>query len=1058
MAPIKQEENKAKRKKSFIEQAIDKREKDKRLGATRVILGDSFARWRSLKESKGLATDAQVAAFLLDSYDMYTKSLPASIPVKIESDLEPPDPPSLPSNSADSQSYDMYTKSLPALTPVKIESDLEPPDPPLLPSNSADSQSFEEASFTVKPCKEETVIPSPLLPVTSVCSRSLSEGANLPKQRIEEPENTSTVEEVEVSIDWDDKPSSEDYWEDKPLSEDDWEDRPSSEEDWEDKPSSEDNWEDKPLSEDDDTEDMSSVEEGVSEELDSDDPEYAPRICVRASTAVEVLRTRVNRGNENTENGTDEKPEEKSEEPKPSQEPRRAQKSVNCPTCGRVFPHNSSLKRHLVIHSGKRPFKCFICGRGFTQSGNLKTHMKTHKEEASKWMLHKEKSAPKESPVTVHVCGECGMDFPQKEQLEEHHEVHKKPYVCSECGRAFKIEDNLKRHKRIHSGESLFICSECGKHFLTAITLKTHKLTHTGEKNFKCNQCGKAFSQVCHLNVHLRTHTGERPYLCAICGKSYSRVGALKVHLRVHTGEKPYTCDTCGKSFYYYHGYKAHLMIHNKKPKPQTKPLGRPKQQVGEPSATSSGEFLAVVLDWKPFRYTARQSRSESGGGKMLNSIKQEPCATERVEDKRQEKVLSEVQKQKKKLLDLKRAKTRIDIGESFQRWKEVRERTGMKSDAEVALFLIDNYEKETSTSKSLPLPPGSNVSSLSGRDESSDNGVGEPLSAVKDGSDWEDDTWSEDEDEDEEAVSEEAETDDPDYTPGSNGQVSNKKSRKVPKTSSSDEQQHQEKLQWTRQPKKVFECPTCRRVFPRNCALQRHLVIHSGKRPFKCFICGRGFTQGGNLKTHMKTHKGESNLTLVEEKSAPKESPVTAHVCGECGMDFPQKEQLEEHRETHKKPYACPECGKRFKVKEYLKIHDRVHTGDSPYVCLECGKRFLTAITLKKHELTHTGEKNFHCDQCGRAFSQVSHLKVHLRTHSGERPHLCAVCGKSYSRSGTLKVHLRVHTGEKPYTCDKCGKSFYYFQGYRAHVMIHDKKPKPPTKPLGRPKQQSVE
>lgn len=57
---------------------------------------------------------------------------------------------------------------------------------------------------------------------------------------------------------------------------------------------------------------------------------------------------------------------------------------------------------------------------------------------------------------------------------------------------------------------------------------------------------------------------------------------------------------------------------------------------------------------------------------------------------------------------------------------------------------------------------------------------------------------------------------------------------------------------------KKNYDCPTCGKVFSHNTALQRHLVIHSGKRPYKCFICGRGFTQSGNLKTHMKVHRGQ--------------------------------------------------------------------------------------------------------------------------------------------------------------------------------------------------------
>ncbi|XP_022066748.1 zinc finger protein 260-like isoform X1 [Acanthochromis polyacanthus] len=264
------------------------------------------------------------------------------------------------------------------------------------------------------------------------------------------------------------------------------------------------------------------------------------------------------------------------------------------------------------------------------------------------------------------------------------------------------------------------------------------------------------------------------------------------------------------------------------------------------------------------------------------------------------------------------------------------------------------------------------------------------------------------------------------------------------------------EQSQCFRRPKKIYNCSTCGKVFPCNQALKRHLVIHSGKRPFKCFICGRGFTQSGNLKTHMKTHRGElTNWTLVKEKSPIKESPLTVYLCGECGMDFPEKHLLEEHRGSHKKPYACPDCDKTFKNESYLKIHQHVHSGETPYICSECGKSCVTAVLLKKHELTHSGEKNFHCDQCGRAFLQSVNLKEHLKTHTGERPHLCSICGKSYSRAYALKVHLRVHTGEKPYSCEKCGKCFFYSQNYQKHLKTHDKKPKLSTKPLGRPKQQ---
>uniref|UniRef100_A0A673GNR2 Uncharacterized protein n=1 Tax=Sinocyclocheilus rhinocerous TaxID=307959 RepID=A0A673GNR2_9TELE len=38
----------------------------------------------------------------------------------------------------------------------------------------------------------------------------------------------------------------------------------------------------------------------------------------------------------------------------------------------------------------------------------------------------------------------------------------------------------------------------------------------------------------------------------------------------------------------------------------------------------------------------------------------------------------------------LARGRTRVNIGAAFQRWRELKEREGLESDAEVALFLLD--------------------------------------------------------------------------------------------------------------------------------------------------------------------------------------------------------------------------------------------------------------------------------------------------------------------------------------------------------------------------------
>ncbi|KAM6939490.1 uncharacterized protein FYW49_007214 [Xenentodon cancila] len=418
--------------------------------------------------------------------------------------------------------------------------------------------------------------------------------------------------------------------------------------------------------------------------------------------------------------------------------------------------------------------------------------------------------------------------------------------------------------------------------------------------------------------------------------------------------------------------------------------------------------------------------------------------------------------------LNRARDRSRINIGVAFPRWRELREDRKMKSDAEFAEFLLDRVP-------SMEVVVGieeDNSSQITDSDtEQADNEMGSPAE------------MSEDVPEEEEASEENSyhdDSNDEDYEPPFYIQFDGtyKTSKCLnPVQSTSKEDSTHDAAEAVEQPavvdeiqnptessstvrlKKRYICHTCGKEFLRNHTLKRHLVIHLGERPYKCFICGKGFTQGGNLKTHMKTHTGELHKwTLVEEKKKVEEPPVTAHICGECGMDFPEKQQLDEHRETHKKPFECLVCGKTFKWGVSLEIHQRLHSEDTPYRCSVCGKICSTAQTLQKHEAIHTGKKNFHCDQCGKSFLHENYLKIHLKTHTGERPHLCSICGKSYARAGSLRDHFRVHTGERPYTCGKCGKGFRCSQTFQQHRLIHDKKPKPPTRPLGRPKQQVLE
>ncbi|XP_056155563.1 myoneurin-like isoform X2 [Lampris incognitus] len=221
------------------------------------------------------------------------------------------------------------------------------------------------------------------------------------------------------------------------------------------------------------------------------------------------------------------------EEKKPLE---RVKKTTVCSECNKVFTEASSLRRHMKIHRGLKPFKCIFCSKTFRQGTQLKTHLRIHTGE---------------KPFSCTHCEKC---FAQKCQLVAHCRMYhgeEKPYTCERCGLKFATSSNYKIHIRLHSGEKPYVCDVCGQAFAQSSTLTYHKRRHTGEKPYQCDTCGMSFSVSSSLITHARKHTGETPYKCPHCETSFATSSEMKKHIRrLHPEGNPgVQCLLCGNRF-----------------------------------------------------------------------------------------------------------------------------------------------------------------------------------------------------------------------------------------------------------------------------------------------------------------------------------------------------------------------------------------------------------------------------------------------------------------------------------------------------------------------------
>ncbi|CAN0328572.1 unnamed protein product [Lampetra planeri] len=236
-----------------------------------------------------------------------------------------------------------------------------------------------------------------------------------------------------------------------------------------------------------------------------------------------------------------------------------------CRVCRRALSSASSLDRHMLVHSGERPYRCPVCRQAFTTNGNMHRHMKIHEKEPGLPDPWPQMAPPQKHPLGCPPVQELsappiallGPPVTAKRPLspaeaEDEPWSSKRVMSVSACGPG-ATEGPRECHEAPGGPqEALWRCPLCLKHSAVEEQLGTiprppldpahiqsnpssipSGFQQLGFVDFCCQKFPLIAKAWCEENAR-RSASASHRFVCTACDRAFPMAAALQLHHRTH--------------------------------------------------------------------------------------------------------------------------------------------------------------------------------------------------------------------------------------------------------------------------------------------------------------------------------------------------------------------------------------------------------------------------------------------------------------------------------------------------------------------------------------------